>query len=126
MDSNESHQGSCAGLWSDWEKIPGFQCMDTNESHQGSRASLWSEAFNLVLGPPLEASLKLGKDLRIPMDSNESHQGSRAGLWSEAFNLVMGPPPPGGFLEIGKGSQDSNGYQRISTAEPCWPLVGSF
>ena len=79
MDSNESHQGSRAGLWSDWE---------------GEPRRPWSDAFNLVLGPPpLEASLSLGKDLRIPMDSNESHQGSRAGLWSEAFNLVMGPPP---------------------------------
>ena len=65
MDSNESHQGSRAGLWSDWES--------TNESHQGSRASLWSEAFNLVLGTP-----------------------------------------PGVFPEIGKGSQDSDGFQRIS------------
>ena len=84
MDSNESHQGSCTGLWSDWERSPGFQCMDTNESHQGSRASLWSEAFNLVLGPPA-----------------------------------------GGFPEIEKGSQDSNGFQRISPGEPCRPLVGS-
>ena len=100
--------------------------MDPNETHQGSRASLWSEAFTLVLGPPPpEASLKLGKDLRIPMDSNESHQGSRAGLWSEAFNLVMGPPP-GGFPEIGKGSQVFNGFQRILPGEPCRPLVGSF
>ena len=79
--------------------------MDSNESHQGSRAGLWSEAFNLVMGPPpLEASLRLGKDPRIPMDSNESHQGSRASLWSEAFNFVMGLPPPGSFPEIVKGS----------------------
>ena len=93
--------------------------MDTNESQQRSRAGLWSEAFNSVLGPPLPAaSLRLRKDLKILMDSNEPQQGSRAGLWSEAS--------PRGFPEIGKGSQNSNGFQRISTGEPCRPLVGSF
>ena len=50
----------------------------------------------------LEASLRLGKDPRIPMDSNESHQGSRAGLWSEAFNLVMDPTPLEVSLRLGK------------------------
>ena len=40
------------------------------------------------------------------------------------MNLTRGAVQASG--RIGKGSQDSNGYQRISTAEPCRPLVGSF
>ena len=51
--------------------------MVSNESQQGSRAGLWSEAFNSVLGPPLPAaSLRLGKDHKILMVSNESTRAS--------------------------------------------------
>ena len=85
--------------------------MDSNESHHGE---------------PCRPLVGLGKDPRIPMDTNESHQGSRASLWSEAFNLVLGPPTPGGFPQIGKGFQNSDGSQRISPGEPCRPLVESF
>ena len=83
MDSNESHQGSRAGLWSDWERIPGFQWIPTN----------------LNSGAVLASGRKL---------------------------LIRSWAPPRGFPEIGKGSQDSNGFQRISPGEPCKPLVGSF
>ena len=42
--------------------------MDSNESHQGSRAGLWSEAFNFVLPPPHRPLRNLQKLLRISED----------------------------------------------------------
>ena len=82
MDSNESHQGSRAGLWSDCERIRGFQLILTNLTRGAVQAS--------------------GRKLLIRS-------------WA---------PPPGGFPEIGKGSQDSDGFQQITPGGPCGPLVG--
>ena len=93
MDSNESHQGSRAGLWSDWEKIPGFQWIPTN-LNSGAVLATGRKLLIRSWAPPLPAaSLRLGKDSKILMDSNESQQGSRAGLWPEAFHSVLAPPP---------------------------------
>ena len=92
--------------------------MGSNESPQGSRAGLWSKAFRH--GPrPWKLPRDCDRIPRISLDSNESHQGGCAGPWSEAFNLVLGPPP-GGFPEIVKASQDSNeSHQgRISSWAP--------
>ena len=126
-DSNESHQGSRAGLWSeafifvvvgphpwrlprDCEGILGFLRLTTNLTRAAVQAS-GRKLFNSSSSPSFPEIVKGSQDsLRIPMNLTRAtvHASCRKLLISSSS---WPPSPPGGFPESAKGSQYRLGTQ---------------